>query len=152
MLRDPIERAISNYWFSVDNGFETLPMSEAFLQEEERWVDYNAEQVSVSPHAYLRRGRYVEQICLYERYFAAEDMKLVLLEQVAESRHMVGEIYSFLGVTSDFVPLGLQRIVNPGKEPRVTPSSALKRYLTEYFVESNAQLAERYGLDLTQWR
>ena len=40
LLRDPIERAISNYWFSVGNGFEQLSMREAFLVDESKQRDY----------------------------------------------------------------------------------------------------------------
>jgi hypothetical protein len=70
LLRDPIERAISNYWFSVNNGLESLPLEEAFRREEERWQQYDRSRVSVSPYAYLRRGRYIDFIEVYERYFS----------------------------------------------------------------------------------
>src|SRR5262245_47433435 len=56
VLRDPIDRAMSHYWFSVQNGLETLPMAEAFRREEERRDNFDPARLSVSPFAYLSRG------------------------------------------------------------------------------------------------
>lgn len=152
ILRDPIERAISNYWFSVSNGLETMPMSEAFLHEEERWLDYDHERVSVSPYAYLRRGRYIERISMYERYFPAESIKIMLFEQFVGSLDLVRDLYGFLGVVSDFIPSTLHQVINKGDKPDTTLSPDLERYLVDYFAESNARLAERFRLDLTEWQ
>ncbi len=152
LLRDPIERAISNYWFSVNNGLETMPMSEAFLHEEERWLDYDHERTSVSPYAYLRRGRYIDYISMYERYFPAGSIKVMLYEQLIGSVDTVRDLYAFLGVASDFIPSTLHQIINKGDKPDSTLPPDLERYLMDYFAESNARLAERLGLDLAAWR
>jgi len=152
LLRDPIERAISNYWFSVNNGLETLSMAEAFLQEEARWLDFNPEHVSVSPYAYLRRGRYIDYISIYERYFPAENIKTMLYEQLVRSENFIQNLYTFLRVANDFRPSILDQAVNKGNEPSSLLSAKLRRYLQDYFAEPNACLAERFGLDLAEWR
>jgi hypothetical protein len=152
VLRNPIERAISNYWFSVSNGLETLPMAEAFLREEERWREYDPTRTSVSPYAYLRRGRYVNYISIYERYFSSENMKIIIYEQLVESLEAIRELYQFLGVAPDFKPSALQQVVNQEIRPDVPLSTPLYQYLLDYFATSNACLAERFDLNLTHWR
>jgi len=152
ILRDPLERAISNYWFSVNNGLETMPMSDAFIHEEERRLDYDQQRTSVSPYAYLKRGRYIDYISMYERYFPTEHIKIILYEQFVGSRDLVRDLHVFLGVAPDFTPSTLYRVFNKGDKPNSALPPALERYLLDYFAESNARLAERFGLDLTEWR
>jgi hypothetical protein len=152
LLRDPVERAISNYWFSVNNGLETMSMSEAFLHEEERWLDYDHQHVSASPYAYLRRGRYIDYISTYEHYFPPENIKVILLEQLVKSINIVTDLYAFLGVAPDFMPATYDQIINRGDKPSYILPLNLEYYIIDYFAETNACLAERFGLDLTAWR
>ncbi len=152
ILRDPIERSISNYWFSVNNGFETMSMAEAFLCEEDRWLNYDHEHISSSPYAYLRRGRYIECISMYQRYFPDENIRVMLFEQLIESVDILRDLYDFLGVAPDFTPPSFDEVINASDKPDVTLSPDLKRYLMDYFAESNARLAECFGLDIAAWR
>ncbi len=151
VLRDPIERAISNYWFTVNSGLETLSISEAFLHEEERWANYDPERFSVSPYAYLRRGRYIDFISTYERYFPWVNIKIILYEQLVGSQETLQAIYTFLEVTSDFTPVSLDTVINKEERLDASVSPNLLQYLTDYFAESKARLEEQFGLDLTIW-
>lgn len=152
LLRNPIERAISNYWFSVNNGLETKSIEEAFLQEEERVVDYDPDQVSVSPYAYLRRGRYIDYILMYERYFPSKSIRVMLYEQLISSVRFVHDLYTFLGVTNNFVPAVIYQTKNRGSKPDdFSLPSELRPYLLDYFAKSNDQLADRFGFDLEEW-
>ncbi|MFC1976441.1 sulfotransferase [Chloroflexota bacterium] len=151
LLRDPIERAISNYWFSVNKGYETLPMPEAFLNEAKRWLDYDHERISVSPYAYLRRGRYINYISMYEHYFPTASIKVMLYEQLIGSKTHLQNLHAFLGV-SDYTPAILSDVVNQGNRPDTSLSSELEHYLVDYFAEANRCLAERLGIPLTEWQ
>lgn len=151
LLRDPVARAVSNYWFSVENGLEKVPMSEAFLHEDERWRNYDHARISGSPYAYLRRGRYIDYISVYLRHFPEEKIGTFLYEQLVASPRLLREVYAFLGVTPDFIPASLNQIVNKTEKPDAPLSPDLKRYLLDYFAESNARLADRFGLDLHEW-
>jgi len=152
VLRDPVERAISNYWFSVNNGWETLPISEAFLREEKRRLEFDRKSVSASPYAYLKRGRYIEYISMYERYFPGESIKVLLFERLIGSLDLVRDLYVFLGAASDFIPLALHKIVNKGDRPDIPLRPELERYLIDYFAEFNTLLSEHLGLDLAEWQ
>jgi len=151
ILRDPIERAISNYWFSVENGLETLPMAEAFLHEANQAREYDQQRISMSPYAYLKRGRYIDHITVYERYFPRQNIKVLLYDRVVESLADIQNLYGFLGVATDFNPTALHQKINKGRSPREDLSTRLRRYLVSYFAESNARLEEYIGLTLSAW-
>lgn len=151
LLRNPIERAVSHYWFSVENGFERLPIADAFLGEEERRHNFDQSRVSVSPYAYLSRGRYVDHISMYENYFPAEQIKLLLFEELISSVKLLKQIYTFLHVSSDFAPNSFREetLVSAERASELEPD--LYEYLVQYFSDSNDQLATQYGLNLERW-
>ena len=152
ILRDPIERAISNYWFSVSNGLETMPMSDAFLHENERVLMHAQARVSVSPYAYLRRGLYVDYISMYERLFPPSNMKILLHEEFVGSITLAQELYAFLGVAPGFIPSAFHQVFNKGEKGDSTLAPDLEDYLMQYFAESNERLATRYDMNLAEWR
>ncbi len=152
LLRDPIERAVSHYFFSLAHGIETLPMREAFLEEEHRWQDFDRERISVSPYAYMRRGRYIENILLYQKYFPPDNIAIFLFERLIGSITEIQALYAFLGVAS-FLPPSLLENINPGTRPEGQDiPEDLRDFLVQYFWESNNKLREEFGLDLSCWQ
>jgi hypothetical protein len=151
LLRNPVERAVSHYWYSVKNGLEKGSIEEAFLNENERSVGYDRAQVSMPPFIYLKRGRYIDSISTYENYFPIESMRVVLYEQLVGSESSLRDLYAYLGVSSHFKPSCLDQIINKGDRPGDTISPDLKKFLEEYFAESNSRLAKRFGLNLKVW-
>lgn len=73
ILRDPIERAFSQYLMSVKRGLEDRPFEEAIELEEERLK--STKYVERANFSYIARGRYLEQI---QRYLAFIDQKDIL--------------------------------------------------------------------------
>jgi hypothetical protein len=155
LVRNPISRAISNYRFSVKNGFEKLTMEEAFRHEDERREHYDRTRVSASPYAYLKRGRYVDYISMYQRHFPHENIKVIIQERFVGSAPAVQDLFSFLGVVPDFAPANIDQVIHASdssSEPLVSLSPDLESYLRQYFADSNAQLAELLEMELTEWR
>ncbi|NOH04655.1 MAG: sulfotransferase [Chloroflexi bacterium] len=153
ILRDPLERAVSNYWFSVKNGFESLSIEQAFMREEERLQNYDKTKVSVSPYAYLRRGRYIDYIEMYEKYFRAGQIYILLYEDLINSVQPLRDLYAFLGVDVNYEPKSLNTIINANEEkPDKVLDPSLRRYLREYFEECNFRLSEKLGRPLTNWQ
>jgi len=152
-LRNPIERAISNYWFSVNNGVETASLEEAFLHEDERREAYDKTRFSVSPFAYLKRGLYIDYLTMYGRYFSRDQITVLVSEQfTASPERALSDLYATLGVASDFVPPSAHSQINDSQRPAdQVLSPTLRRYLTDYFAEANARLAEYLGVDLAQF-
>ena len=151
IFRNPIERAISHYWFSKNNGWETLSIEEAFLQEDARWLDFDSAKVSGSPYAYLHRGIYIDYLLMYEHYFPVENIKVILYEQLVGSKEKFLELYSFLGVSA-YTPSTLHTIINEGDKPGRPLSPELRQYLADYFAEPNARLAEHLNISLCEWQ
>ena len=62
ILRDPVKRAISNWRFSTDNGLETRSLETALSENLAGPRAWDPSRTSVSPFAYLERGRYVDYL------------------------------------------------------------------------------------------
>lgn len=149
LLREPIERAVSNYWFSVRNGLETRPIGEALREEDSRRGSY---LTSVSPFAYVKRGLYIDQIDLYERFFPHEQIGIFLHERLTASPETLDSVYRFLGVDDTFNPPSWGQVINAGQKGSETLTPDLEQRLIETFAEPNARLAERMGIDLVEWK
>ena len=62
LLRDPVQRALSNWRFSTDHGLETRPVEEALRADLDGEQPWDPAATSVSPFAYVRRGRYADHL------------------------------------------------------------------------------------------
>lgn len=151
-LRNPVERAISNYWFSFNNGLETLPLEEAIYREDERREDYDHERISASPYAYMQRGRYIDYIQMYQRHVPRENIKVLIYEQLVQDDDAMRDLWAFLGVAADYRPPPEHRErVNAAEKKPTELSDALRQYMRDYFADSNQRLASYLNLDLSQW-
>ncbi|MDP9318558.1 MAG: sulfotransferase domain-containing protein, partial [Actinomycetota bacterium] len=61
-LRDPVARAVSNWRFSAGHGLEERPLAQALDENLQGLRDWDRSVSSVSPFAYLERGRYVDYL------------------------------------------------------------------------------------------
>lgn len=152
ILRDPIERAISNYQFSVQNGFETLSIEDAFRNEQARLNDYEKDKVSVSPFAYLARGNYIHYINMYDHYFPRDRFKIILFEELIRNPEIIREIFCFLGVNPDSKGSGFEKTINASDPTnRMAISTDLRKWLIDQFQESHDKLSRRLGRSLSIW-
>lgn len=152
LLRDPITRALSNYQFSRKNGLETAPLEKAICNEAARLDQYDREKVSTSPFAYLQRGRYLDYIRVYGRYFSREQMIFLIYEEFVGQLVMLQALYRALGADPTFEPPSLHEHVNSGDHHvSATPSPVVEQYMHDYFAPLNAELAAYLGRDLSRW-
>ena len=148
VLRDPVERAVSNYWFSVQHGFEKRPPEEALDPTAES--DAKVAGLSASPFAYLKRGRYLGFLDDYAGIVGADKLLVLQTERLVKDAGTWGEVQRFLKLEADPVPTPEERA---NAVPRERPvAEATLRALAEYFAPYNAELARRYHLDLGLWR
>lgn len=155
MLRNPVHRAVSNYWFSVANGFEHLDMTEAFTNKKGRIRNYDTTRVSASPYAYLQRGRYADYIAMYLRHFPLRRIKVLITEKFVGSPAAYADLLSFIGAESAFKPSGIDTVINAGSAPESRETDIppeLKAYMKSYFRESNQWLADKLNLDIDIWQ
>ncbi|MDH5527344.1 MAG: sulfotransferase [Nitrospirota bacterium] len=155
LVRDPVARAVSHWRFSVENAVENLPIEEAFSGEEARLEAFDPTRISVSPYAYLTRGRYIEGVERYARHFPASHIHVLVNEQLVGRREAVRELYQALGVDASFQPAGLDQRVNASSvetERRAALSPELEAWARDYFAGPTARLEAWLGRPIPEWR
>lgn len=147
-LRDPVARAVSNWSFSRDHGRETRPLAEALRADMAgEDGDWDRSSSSVSPFAYVRRGRYVEDL---RRWVDRFDVHVLFLEELLADRSRIGELYAWLGVDPDVRPELGDEPVN-ASSPVGAVDDDLMAELRDHYRDSDAELAELLGRELP-WR
>lgn len=154
LLRNPVDRAFSQYTHNIKNGkvsegFEELvhrakkeyPAQFKRMQEDE---SYEAE----IPLSLLFRGIYVEQIKEWLKYFPLEKILILKSEDLFSKTHEIyQEVLSFL----ELPPYDLESYVtfNKGLYEKlgVEMSPEIRQELIEYFKPHNEALYEFLGRD-----
>jgi len=157
-LRNPIGRAVSNYWFTAGHGLEDRPIEEALMAEDDGMVERDGDwflvagrRIAANPFIYRRRSRYVEDLRRWADRFGKDRMHIMVFEDVVGSETAVGDLYRFLGVDPSFRPSALNRVVHASSGGRPIPDD-LHRRLAEEFEPSNRALEAEFGVDLSSWR
>ncbi len=103
VMRDPIERAISHYWYMVNFFGESREILKA--------IRYDPD--------YKDTSHYAMQLQPYFKEFGAENVKTLTLEELkgCQLETMQG-IYKWLGVSADFLPESI------GKRANITPAES----------------------------
>lgn len=158
VLRNPVDRAYSDYNDRVRSGFETLSFEEAVEAEAERLEGEKermlADEYYFSPrhrrYSYLDRGIYVDQLLHWEEFFARDQM--LVFESGELFRDPLGSMEraaGFLGLPKRAVEAPPDRFRNDGRyEPMATET---RQRLNRYFEPHNQRLYEYLGRDLG-WR
>lgn len=138
VLRNPVERAYSQYWNHVRDSVETLSFEEALEAEPERaargwWCGYH----------YVGCGLYAEQVKRYLDLFGGESVRVYLFEDlVQDGEGVCRDLFSFLGVGAG-QPVETRRARNRSGPPRSTLASWFLHEATVMFRLSQRQLARR---------
>ena len=146
-LRDPIARAISNWGFSRDHGVETRGLTEALEANLEWPLQWDPEKTSVSPFAYLERGRYVDDLERWQGF----PLRVQLFEDLVADSGRIAETYAWLGVDAAYVPAAAGTPVNQGQPVGERLGDDLVVRLREWFADADAALSEMLGRRLP-WR
>jgi hypothetical protein len=162
LLRNPVERAYSQYWIEVKAGFETLSFEEAIRTEDER-IAGELEKMQQSEHyyshsfrhfSYLTRGRYAEQLRNWLRYYPREQMLFLKSEDLySNPAETLKRTLEFLGVTQMELHEEYKNYRRPSKKGyrnKVVPPKMdvkMREYLVEYFKSHNAHLYDLLGVD-----
>lgn len=147
-LRNPVHRAISNYWFSVSHRIEKEPIT---VLVDEKAQDRTFEKTSVSPYGYLRRGTYIDCLDMYARYFPLEQMRILVQEDFVGNLTAVQDFYESIGIARDFSPDSLDETINDGSYSASSTPAEVVDFLYSYYEERNRKLAHKYELNLDSW-
>ncbi len=146
MLRNPIDRAYSQYQMSVRRGRETLPFEQAVQLEAERLADERAqlgEEVAYAHggahrhHSYLLRGHYAEQLERWFEHFPRESFYFI------ESESFFWQPAPAHAAALDFLKLPEHRLpsypnFNHWGYAKIAPD--LREQLERYFTPHNERL------------
>lgn len=100
MLRNPVERAYSNYWMSFRRRREKLSFEKAIISE---WSRIKKGAYEKQYFGYLNRGFYGKQIKRYLEYFPKENIKVFIFEEFSKDiNNKMKDLLSFLDCTTDF--------------------------------------------------
>ena len=146
-LRDPVERAVSNWRFSADNGFETRPLETALRENLAGPMTWDDGSTSVSPFAYLERGRYADYLDPWFEAFPSST-HVVFLQELVDREESLEDLFRGLGVRPGFRPSNRGSVVNESREPAPALPSGLVGRLREYFAASDRALSSRLAREL----
>lgn len=150
LLRNPVERAISQYFHEKRTGDETLPIMDAFQAEGRRlrraidMRDYN--DYSYIHHTYLSRGLYHQQLIRYLECFDRHQILILNSEEFfTHPSKTLKSVFAFAEV-DDKVTLEDLKPRNVGISKEKVGSSVYK-YLEDYFRPHNQKLYDLIGQD-----
>jgi hypothetical protein len=104
-LRNPVKRAYSNYMNDIMAGLvkPDIPFSKALVEHPE----------------YLERGRYASHLQRYLQTFSRDHLLVLIYEDSFKDPHrFIQTIYSFIGVSSSFVPSMINTKINESRVPK----------------------------------
>jgi len=105
ILRNPIEKAFSQYHWMVSHGYEFIESFEAAIKEEKNrilrnpWKDQRLTQGYPPNYLYMHSSMYARQIKRYKKSFPDDQLLFLTYDELRSSpAAMMKKIYNFLGV------------------------------------------------------
>ncbi len=167
ILRNPVDRAYSEYNMRLGRGNESLTFEDAIAAERNR-ASYGETSDSRSQynlyHSYLGRGRYAEQLIRWYKCFDRNRLLILTTEELEDDRQgMLDRVFGFLGLKpfevggSDGLPDSpwMKKYksepphaddpfkLNVGRYPAMRRDT--RRMLVDYFRPYNERLSELLG-------
>jgi hypothetical protein len=152
LLRNPVDRAFSQYHHERARGFETLSFEEAIEQEPER-LRGEEQKIRRDPiyhsfshqhFSYTARGRYADQLETLFSLYPRENIMVLFSEQFfGDPAAALSKALRFLKLP----PLLLERYTayNSGRYADMAPG--LRARLTEHFADTNERLYRMLDTD-----
>lgn len=148
LLRDPVERAISQYFMNLRKGFDNRQLMQA-LEEEDKLMEehfkyrtFNKRDFTL--YSYKYRGRYADQIRNYLQYFTLDQIHVLNSEELfTKPIKSIKEIFEFLGLKTN---INLKDVypTNIGYN-KETVDPKVYNYLKRYFEPLNEDLYKLIG-------
>lgn len=150
LLRNPTERAISQYFHEKRKNQENLPIMDALLAEEDR-LKLILERKNYKDSAFFRfsyklRGHYYEQLNRFFNYFEQNQLLILSSEYFFQNTgKALEQISHFLGIDMNLTPYDLEpKHVSKNK---VEVDREVYQYLNDHFKPYNERLYDLIGVD-----
>lgn len=151
ILREPVQRAYSNWAWSRMNRMETEDFESALAREDERERTISPGLRYARPHAYFSRGLYAAMLRAYFDLFPRDQILCLKFEDIIlKPADLAVRLHRFLGVTprADDT-LGLD-VVNPS-EAGDAMSDDVRRRLRLRYAAPNRELVHLLGPEFQDW-
>jgi Sulfotransferase domain len=156
LLRNPVDRAYSQYYHAIELGHETFSFEEAIQYEQERTAR-ELEKILADEHyysqahkhlSYLSRGIYVDQLQAWMSLFPREQFLILKSEDFyADPATIVNQVLDFLNLPQLEAQLskGAYKQYNNNTYPKM--DAGLRKRLVDYFEPHNARLYDLLGVN-----
>jgi len=152
LLREPVDRAYSNYLWTKMNGLEHESFATALALEERRERELPERLRFARPYSYYSRGLYADLLQPYVDRFPREQLLVVRFEDIiGRPAHLADRVHRFLGIEAQpdvAVDLG---VINPSTKDEVPLDEEVRRALQTRYEEPNARLAALLGAEFAGW-
>ena len=153
LLRDPVERTLSQYFHSCRWSLETLPLDEALAAEGARLEGAleliqqpGGTHLSYQEHSYVARSRYDEQLPRYFQRFGRHNVLVLRSEDLFQGDPKLLEaIEAFLSIA----PFPRQTLIpraNPGEGEAQLVPPAVREHLKQTLAPTYRWLERELGM------
>jgi hypothetical protein len=152
LLRNPVDRAYSHYHHEVRLGVEDLSFSEAIqrektiipLEKSKVIEDQSYKSFIYQNYSYLSRGKYIEQLEIWNKYFSMKDILVLRSEDLfINPAQVIEKTSEFLGIRNYSYPDF--KIYNSLSYQDLDPEQ--RKLLTAYFEPYNHRLYQFLGVN-----
>ena len=151
ILREPADRAFSNFAWTRMNGIETEDFATALRLEAERERTLPERWRFARPFSYFSRGLYADLLVEYFNRFPREQILVVKFEDIErDPAELARQLHRFLGISPRPLDADGIGVINPS-EKRESMEDDLKRALQTRYAEPNRRLAALLGPDFALW-
>ena len=145
LLRDPVERALSQVFHSRRHGFETLEVADALAAEPQRLA--SGDPFSAQKHSYVARSRYLEQLDRYEALFPRRQLLVLKSEDFFQDTATAWDrIQRFLKLRAIPLPMVLPK-ANAGSGEATQVAAAVRAQLRDALSTTASGVKQRYGIE-----
>jgi hypothetical protein len=155
ILRDPVNRALSQYEHNRRLGQEPLGFEEA-LEAEEGRVAGEFDRLNNDPtylarplrrYSYVTRGKYAKQLALWRQYYPEDQMLVLRFEDfVADAASVLGDVERFLNIR-EWTPseMANHSYGRTGRQSGQAMAPLVREMLAQTFEPHNRQLETMLG-------
>lgn len=142
LLRNPVDRAISQFYRLTELNWEVRSFDRAISDEIARLAQNPAYIIGEEPGNYLARGRYIEFIKNWLDFFPKEQLLILKSEDFyAGAATTVKQVLEFLDLPEYQLPE--YQNANPGSYQPI--SDSVRDWLSDYFTPYSQELEEYLG-------